>query len=89
MKKFPAFLFVLISTAIKAQTPESILEKIQQNFSPEKIYLQYDKQSYIAGETIWFKAYIMDGLLPSTKSTVLCVELINDSGKTVQKKFYP
>jgi hypothetical protein len=86
MKKLSAFLFVLISTAIKAQTPESILEKIQQNFSPEKIYLQYDKQSYIAGETIWFKAYIMDGLLPSTKSTVLCVELINDSGKTVQKK---
>lgn len=69
-----------------AQTPEILLQKIQENYTAEKIYIHYDKTNYIAGETIWFKAYIMDGILPSTKSTVLCVELINDSGNIIQKK---
>jgi hypothetical protein len=86
MRQLFLFLFILTSFVTNAQTPESLLEKVQQNYAPEKIYVHYDKSSYIAGETIWFKAYIMDGLLPSTKSTVLCVELINDSGKTIQKK---
>ncbi len=86
MKQLFLFLFLLLSFILKAQTPESFLEKIQQNYTAEKIYVHYDKSSYIAGETIWFKAYIMDGFMPSTKSTVLCIELINDSGKTVQKK---
>jgi hypothetical protein len=69
-----------------AQTPESLLQVVQEKYTPEKIYIHYDKSNYIAGETIWFKAYIMDGLLPSIKSTVLCAELINDSGRIVQKK---
>lgn len=78
-----AILFFKTSTA---QTPETLLQKVQENYSAEKIYIHYDKLNYIAGETIWFKAYIMDGFLPSTKSTVLCVELVNDSGRTIQKK---
>jgi hypothetical protein len=86
MKQLFLFLFIPLSFVAKAQTPESLLQKIQENYTAEKIYIHYDKSSYIAGETIWFKAYIMDGLLPSTKSTVLCVELINDSGKVIQKK---
>lgn len=69
-----------------AQTPEILLQNVQEKYNAEKIYIHYDKSNYIAGETIWFKAYIMDGILPSTKSTVLCIELINDSGRTVQKK---
>ena len=89
MKQLFLFLFIVLSFKANAQTPESFLEKIQQNFTAEKIYLHYDKSSYIAGETIWFKAYIMDGIMPSTKSTVLCMELLNDSGKTIQKKILP
>jgi hypothetical protein len=86
MRSFYLTIAIIFCKITTAQTPESLLEKVQQSYTAEKIFIHYDKSSYIAGETIWFKAYIMDGFLPSTKSTVLCVELINDSGKTAQKK---
>ncbi|MBP6430871.1 MAG: hypothetical protein KA319_03810 [Ferruginibacter sp.] len=71
------------------QTPEAILNKINFVNYPEKIYLQYDKQSYIAGETIWFKAFLIQNLLPAKQSTVLAVELINEQNETINKKILP
>jgi hypothetical protein len=32
-----------------AQTPEELLNKVKLNYTPEKIYIHYDKQSYVAG----------------------------------------
>lgn len=86
MKNIFLIIAIFYCQATNAQTPESLLQKVRDSYTAEKIFIHYDKVNYIAGETIWFKAYIMDGILPSTKSTVLCVELVNDSGKIVQKK---
>lgn len=72
-----------------AQTPEQLLEKINSNYTAEKIYIQYDKSNYIAGETIWFKAYLMEGFMPSIKSTVIGIELLNESGVIIDKKVLP
>ncbi|MEO8768819.1 MAG: hypothetical protein ABI402_02000 [Ferruginibacter sp.] len=86
------FLAALLSIAFsiaKSQTPESLLQKVQQQYATEKIYFHYDKSFYIAGETVWFKAYIMEGYLPSAKSTVIAIELINDSGSMLDKKILP
>lgn len=82
-------LIVLCFSNAFAQTPESLLVKVQQNYTQEKIYLHYDKSFYVAGETIWFKAYLVEGFLPSASSTVLAVELLNDSGRLIQKKVLP
>ena len=42
-------------------------------YSPEKTYLHTDKDMYMAGDTIWFKAYLLDGLThkksPKSKQT--------------------
>jgi hypothetical protein len=86
MKQLFFFVCTLFFLNARSQTPEILLENIKQNYAAEKIYLHYDKSNYVAGETIWFKAYIMDGLLPSAKSTVLTVELIDDTGFILQKK---
>lgn len=45
--------------------------------SPEKIYVHTDKSIYTNGETIWYKVYLVDGILhkPSSKSEVIHVEL--------------
>lgn len=72
-----------------AQTPDSLLAQLNANDFPEKIYIHYDKPTYFAGETIWFKAYLMEGFYPASKSTVLAVELLNDSGTVVDKKKLP
>jgi hypothetical protein len=82
-------IFGLLFSFGMGQTPEIAIQKVQQQYNAEKIYLHYDKSTYTAGETIWFKAYLMEGFLPATRSTVLAVELLNDSGKLVDKKILP
>lgn len=61
------------------------------NESPEKTYLQTDKDFYTNGETIWFKAYVLHGITHthSNKSNVIYVELV-DSNETViaQRKVF-
>jgi hypothetical protein len=86
MRKLITILLILSFVKAKSQTPESLLEKVQQNYTPEKIYVHFDKSNYVAGEIIWFKAYVMDGFLPSKKSTVLSIELLNELGVIIQKK---
>lgn len=51
----------------------------------EKVYLHVDRDSYSAGEDIWFKAYLIDALdrLLTDHSSNLHVELISPSSKIV------
>jgi len=55
-----------------------------EKYPQEKVYLHLDKQTYTAGENIWFKVYFLDATThqPSTHSNILIVELINSFGKT-------
>jgi hypothetical protein len=54
----------------------------------EKVYLHFDNISYVQGETIWFKAYVVTAVqnLPTTQSGVLYVELLNAKGKRLETK---
>lgn len=75
---------------------EDLLEKIVSKFNhyhneipQEKAYLHLDKPYYTAGETIWFKAYLVEAntLIPDTVSIPLYVELIdNQRGKIINKQ---
>jgi len=57
----------------------SSLEKYSSAVHQQKVYLHLNNSSYKAGESIWFKAYVVDATnhLPDTLSTNLYVELIN------------
>lgn len=57
----------------------------QQQHLQEKIYLHTDKDFYLAGETIWFKAYIMDAFFhrPLPLSSIVYVEVIDRNKKPV------
>ena len=54
----------------------------------EKVYLHFDNTSYALGDTIWFKAYVVNAsdFLPDTLSGVLYVELLNEKGKVLETK---
>ena len=58
------------------------------NFTQEKVYLHLDNNGYIAGEHLWFKAYVFKAasLLPTDMSKVLYVELLNPDGQLVERK---
>ena len=53
----------------------------------DRVYLQFDKPMYKPGETIWFSAFVRNGvdLKPSIKSEILYIELIDPKGNVTQK----
>ena len=54
----------------------------------EKVYLHVDRDSYYAGDDIWFKAYLIDALdrLLTDHSSNLNVELISPSSKIISNR---
>ena len=58
------------------------------SYPQEKVYLHMDNRSYYIGDTIWFKAYVMEAttLHPTQLSGVLYVELLNEYGAKVDYK---
>lgn len=62
------------------------LSSYRSKFPPEKAYLHMDKPYYATGDTLWFKAYLVEGSIHSadSASTVLYVDLIHQkTGKNV------
>jgi hypothetical protein len=84
-------LLLLVSTGLKGftQKRDSMLAVLAAQFPAEKIFIHYDKESYIAGETIWFKAYFSSNGLPSGISSNLYIRLTDDKGHTIAEKKYP
>ena len=71
------------------QNPADALKKLYDDHPQEKIYLWYNKSAYVAGETIWFKAYVFCGYDLSFISSSLYVELYNAEKKLISTKLLP
>lgn len=96
MKKY--FLFILLLFSIPAiaqqQAAEDLFElfKIASGFDRkyprEKVYLHMDNTSYVEGDTLWYKAYVVraSSLRPTDLSHVLYVELLNADGAMMEKR---
>lgn len=84
------FLPLLFSgLSVAAQKPEDLLNSWSEKSPIEKVYLHFDRENYIAGETVWFKAYLYSDFYPDTISTTLYVELLNASSEMVSAKTLP
>ena len=56
-------------------------------FPQEKVYLQFDNTSYYTGETIWFKAFVVNAsTLNRAQSKVLYVDLISPGGVLLKQQ---
>ncbi|MES2893199.1 MAG: MG2 domain-containing protein [Bacteroidota bacterium] len=60
-----------------------------QNQSTDKFHLQLDRSAYVAGETVWFKAYILTDFYPTVSKTSLSIDLLDSSGKPIASKVLP
>ena len=85
------FLLASIFTtfAASSQTMETNLANWAKTNPIEKLYLHLDRDSYTGGQTIWFKGYFLSDYIPSSKSTALNVELLNDKSQLVLRKVFP
>ena len=88
---------LLLMVALFSYADEKSLDKMAFNaavvnnlFPQERVYLHFDNSAYYLGETLWFKAYVTEGVkdTPSTLSKVLYVELVAPEGYVVETKKY-
>ncbi len=91
--KFILYCFVLLTASksfeARAQNIENSINLYGTNFPQEKIHIHFDKESYMPGETIWFKAYLFEENLPSERSTNFYAALYDEQGKLVQQMISP
>ena len=90
-----AFLLFLPLVMIRGQmTADTSFVRIESNFSTqlevypqEKLHLHTDRNFYVPGEKIWFKAYLTNAatLQPETNSRYVYVELIDSNDSLVSR----
>lgn len=89
-KKIPVFLFISLSCLIsRAQQADKVLNNWSDQSPIEKVHLHLDRDIYMAGETVWFKAYLFSEFLPDTISTSLYVELLDQASRIISRKITP
>lgn len=86
---FVQSILFLSFTQLPAQKIDSALNVIATRYQPEKVYIHYDKEYYVAGETIWFKAYLYSDDKPSGISNNFYVQFLDSKGNIVSSKKYP
>ena len=87
-------LAVACGFAARAQTPtvfDNYFAKAQayaQAFPREKVYLHFDNTSYYQGDTIWYKAYVVNPAdnMPSKISKPLYVEFVDQLGNVMDRQ---
>jgi hypothetical protein len=89
-KKTGIFLlsFILLVSA-SGQKTDSVLQVLATQYPSEKIYIHYDKEYYVAGETIWFKAYLYSDGKPCGISTNLYLQFSDHKGRVIFNKRFP
>ncbi len=89
-KKLVLLLWMLFfCLAGEAQKPEEVLSRWSEKSPIEKVWLHFDRDNYLAGETAWFKAYLYSDYQPDTISTSLYVELYNQSSEMLSRQILP
>lgn len=73
-----------------AQNIDSTINQYATNYAQERIYLQYDKSTYVPGETLWFKAYLMENIFPAESgSKTLYTDWTDDKGNVLSHVVSP
>src|SRR4051812_16576237 len=58
-------------------------------FSFQTMHVHFDKDIYLPGETVWFKAYLYNVNEISFAATNFYTAIYDEKGKLIQQKQYP
>lgn len=91
MPKFSIVFLLILHLSIQsiAQSFNQNLQRFQEENSFEKIHFHFDKSMYFSGDSIWFKAYLLEGNLPAELSKSLYLNWYNDNGSLIQTTAVP
>ncbi len=79
----------LFLTAVRAQTPDSSINTFSARYAQEKIHIHFDKDTYLPGETIWMKAYLLCGSKPSGFSKSVYFDWTDADGRLLSHSIAP
>lgn len=94
MNQLPARAFLLLvalfcTNICFSQTLTQIVNYHLQKAPQEKIFIHYDKNSYVTGDTVWFKAYVYSGSGRSKTGRNFYMEFLDEKGKVVNRLTAP
>ncbi|MDR2145822.1 MAG: hypothetical protein LBE91_05110 [Tannerella sp.] len=80
-------LLIFISSLLTVLLEPPATMAAEDSFCREKLYVQTDKRDYMVGDSIWFRAYLVDAQMhiPDTNSRYVYAELINSSQEVVKR----
>ena len=82
--------FCMLPLIMNAAEKQSIsgFFKFQQSLMPEKLYLSFDKPAYQAGDSLWFRGYLLNAVSHSylVKSNFIYVELYTKKDSLIERK---
>lgn len=89
-RKISLICITLLCTATAiAQKAEEALNILLKEHPTQKIYIHYDREYYVSGETIWFKAYLYNDGKPSNLSDNIFLQFCDSKGNIISKERYP
>ncbi|GAB4037017.1 carboxypeptidase-like regulatory domain-containing protein [Spirosoma gilvum] len=76
------------ATSSNNAVPVHALPERSMLYTTEKAYVQTDRALYVAGDTLWFNAYLLDATqhTPSQLSQTLYVNLLDSTGKLMASR---
>ena len=90
MKNIIFTLFLLIFNNFNSQRKaEDAITEFESKYPQEKLHIEFNKSSYVAGENVWFKLYVFDGYSKSKLSTSINVELLDNNKRIISSKIFP
>jgi hypothetical protein len=89
LKKLLSILALLYSFTAFSQTENGNIFNRDTISSFQTMHVHFDKDIYLPGETIWFKAYLYNVLEISTAASNFYAAIYDDMGKLLQQKQYP
>lgn len=72
-----------------AQRIDTLINNYGTKYPQERIHLHFDRHNYAPKDDIWFKAYVVTGILPDNMSKTLYVDFSDESGKVLAHDAYP
>lgn len=91
LRFFVLWLLLLFSFCVPAQPPVADSLHLNGTTVREKVFVHTDKTFYLAGETLWLKAYVLDGASgeATALSRVVYVEILNNRWQPVLQAMLP
>jgi hypothetical protein len=79
----------LLRESVLGQSLDSSLSVYNNKYPQEKIHIHFDKDTYLPGETIWMKAYLLSDARPSAVSKNLYFDWTDADGRLLLHSIAP